>query len=418
MTIALIIVAAGAAAWLNRGQVTEAGGEAYVATREAALLFKGKVRPADKIADRKPYFAFYAGGTYVEVPMAPYEDTMQHLMSDKVKLLSLHLSTVHDFRPALAPLLHDQALISGELRWRQVYAAPSGEVIYERVLDADPLVWQQVTHLPGSVAGPAWSPDGQLIAFRNVDENGVGGIYTVTASGGALRLVTETEARVDPITWSADGRSITFAASQMGDADIYSVDLATRQVTEVVSDAGNDFSPAWSQATLAFCSDRTGATEIWIKDEATGRQLQVSKDGGNSHPSPAPRGTRIAWLDNARRLVVFDRATRKRVRIESPKDVSHAPAWSPNGRFLAVAAGDWGSLDIYIIKADGTGSLLLTKNRDANGMPAWSPTFNRLAIVSDTGTRSSVWVLGGLQSYLDRLLNPVRVHTFEPVGKN
>ena len=51
-------------------------------------------------------------------------------------------------------------------------------------------------------------------------------------------------------------------------------------------------------------------------------------------------------------------------------------------------------------------------------MPTWSPTFNRLALVSDTGTRSSVWVLDGLQSYLDRLLNPVRVHTFEPVDKN
>ncbi len=415
----LVIATTGLAAWMNREQVLEPGGETYASTREAAQQFKDKVSPVDKIADRKPYFAFYAGGQYVEIPMAPYEDTMRHLENEQIKLLSLHLATTHDFRPALTPLLHDPALINGELRWRQVYVAPSGEVIYERARDTDPLTWQQVTHLPGTVRVPAWSPDGRLIAFRNVDEAGVGGIYTVTATGGALRLITEVDGRDDAIAWSSDGRSIAFAASQMGNLDIYSVDLSNRQITEIVSDAGNDFSPAWSRAAeeLVFCSDRTGAPEIWIKDLKTGRQFRVTKDGGNTHPAPAPRGKRIAWLDRERHLVILDRNTRKRIRVESPKDIWSAPAWSADGRFIAVAARHWGALDVYIIKADGSGLLLLTKNMNANGTPSWSPTAARLAILAEVEGRSSVWVLDGLEDYLDRLLNPVRFEIFEaPAG--
>ncbi|MEE9269754.1 MAG: hypothetical protein V3V49_05775, partial [Candidatus Krumholzibacteria bacterium] len=273
--------------------------------------------------------------------------------------------------------------------------------------------------LPGTVRVPAWSPDGRLIAFRNVDEAGVGGIYTVTATGGALRLITEVDGRDDAIAWSSDGRSIAFAASQMGNLDIYSVDLSNRQITEIVSDAGNDFSPAWSRAAeeLVFCSDRTGAPEIWIKDLKTGRQFRVTKDGGNTHPAPAPRGKRIAWLDRERHLVILDRNTRKRIRVESPKDIWSAPAWSADGRFIAVAARHWGALDVYIIKADGSGLLLLTKNMNANGTPSWSPTAARLAILAEVEGRSSVWVLDGLEDYLDRLLNPVRFEIFEaPAG--
>jgi hypothetical protein len=411
----LIVATAGLAAWMNREQVLEPGGEAYASTKDAALRFKDQVSPSDKVADRKPYFAFYAGGQYVEIPMAPYEDTMRYLEEEQVKLLSLHVATTHDFRPALAPLLHDPTMINGELRWRQGHVAPSGEVIYERARDTDPLAWQQVTHLPGAVQVPAWSPDGRLIAFRNVDDAGVGGIYTVTATGGALRLISEVDVRDDAIAWSGDGRSIAFAASQMGDLDVYSVDLSSRQVTEIVADAGNDFSPAWSRATdeLVFCSDRTGTPEIWIKDLKTGRQSQLTSDGGNTHPAPAPRGKRIAWLDRERHLVILDRDTRRRIRVESLTDIWSTPAWSADGSFITVAARHWGALDVYIIKADGSGILLLTKNANANGMPSWSPTAPRLAIVSEVDGRSSVWVLDGLEDYLDRLLNPVPIQIFE-----
>ncbi|MFQ5512506.1 MAG: glycosyltransferase family 39 protein [Candidatus Krumholzibacteriia bacterium] len=417
---ALLIITSGAGAWWNRAQLLEPVGATYAATREAAEFFKDKVAAGDKIADRKPYFAFYTGGEYVEIPMAPYEDTMRHLTEERIQLLSLHLATTHNFRPALAPLLHDAALIAGEVRWRQVYAAPTGEVIYERIRDADPLTWRQVSRLPGSVHVPAWSPDGRLIAFRNTDENGVGGIYTVTAEGAALRLVAEVGARQDEIAWSGDGRSIAFAASQMGNLDIYSVDIASGQITEVVSDAGNDFSPAWSRAAeeLVFCSNRSGAVEIWIKDLRTGRQFRVTRDGGNTHPAPAPRGNRIAWVDGDRRLVVLDRNTNRRTRVEVPKDVVSAPAWSPDGRFLAVAARHWRATDIYLVKADGSGALLLTRDMKPDGMPCWSPTASRLAIVSESGGHEAVWVLDGLQDYLDRLRKPIPIHTFPPPAGN
>ena len=45
--------------------------------KKAGLEFRDRVRPDDRIADRKPFFAFYAGGQYVEIPVAPYENVMK-----------------------------------------------------------------------------------------------------------------------------------------------------------------------------------------------------------------------------------------------------------------------------------------------------------------------------------------------------
>ncbi|MGQ0648912.1 MAG: amidohydrolase family protein [Gemmatimonadaceae bacterium] len=59
--------------------------------------------------------------------------------------------------------------------------------------------------------GPAWSPDGQWIAFTTVDRNNEGHLWRVRANGGTPeRLTTESAEYAHP-AFSHDGRDIVFA---------------------------------------------------------------------------------------------------------------------------------------------------------------------------------------------------------------
>jgi len=55
------------------------------------------------------------------------------------------------------------------------------------------------------------------------------------------------------------------------------------------------------------------------------------------------------------------------------------PAWSPDGRRLAFKTTQFGSNQLAVISADGTGETLLTRTfRFSEGQPAWSPDATKL----------------------------------------
>ena len=66
--------------------------------------------------------------------------------------------------------------------------------------------------------------------------------------------------------------------------------------------------------------------------------------------------------------------------VETPKQLTFRraddgqPTWSPDGRRLAFKTTQFGSNQLAVINADGTGEALLTRTfRFSEGQPAWSP---------------------------------------------
>jgi hypothetical protein len=71
--------------------------------------------------------------------------------------------------------------------------------------------------------------------------------------------------------------------------------------------------------------------------------------------------------------------------VESPMQLTFRraddgqPAWSPDGRRLAFKTTQFGSNQLAVINADGTGETLLTRTfRFSEGQPAWSPDATKL----------------------------------------
>jgi uncharacterized protein YgiM (DUF1202 family) len=84
----------------------------------------------------------------------------------------------------------------------------------------------------------------------------------------------------------------------------------------------------------------------------------------------------------------------------------HTPAFSPDGRYLAVAFDQNGAYDIHRLNSDGSGRVRLTntplwvavgpdKQKPWNNVsPAWSPDGSQIAFLTDRTGRWEIWVMG------------------------
>lgn len=105
---------------------------------------------------------------------------------------------------------------------------------------------------------PAWTPDGTAIVFTS-ERNGSADLYRVKADGSGLDQLTRDPAYDDQAALSPDGRTAVFVTTRAGGtADLWTLDLTTRQSKALTSGPGGDFRPAWSPdgRWIAFSSDR------------------------------------------------------------------------------------------------------------------------------------------------------------------
>jgi Tol biopolymer transport system component len=130
---------------------------------------------------------------------------------------------------------------------------------------------------------PTWSPDGKQLAFtsENVELNpgnfvGYSELWLVSADGrDKPRKLNTGDAIL--ASWSPHGHRIAFA-HRIGipaQGDIWTVSPNGGDATAVISDLAVDWSPAWSSdgRYLYFASDRSGSTNLWRIpiDERTGK---------------------------------------------------------------------------------------------------------------------------------------------------
>jgi dipeptidyl aminopeptidase/acylaminoacyl peptidase len=68
------------------------------------------------------------------------------------------------------------------------------------------------------------------------------------------------------------------------------------------------------------------------------------------------------------------------------------PAWSPDDSTIVFASKRSGTLDLYAMSADGSGTRRLTSTKDDDGQPDWSPDGKQ--IVFARGTPARLFVMG------------------------
>jgi TolB protein len=196
------------------------------------------------------------------------------------------------------------------------------------------------------------------------------------------------------------GGAIAFSLRWNGNADIYALNEADRQLVRLTYDPAEDRDPAWSPDGnyIAFASNRARNWDIYLLDLLTGALIRLTRDPGfDANPSWSPDGRWIAFESYRRGsldVYVMSTTGQQVRRFTTGSAPSYGPAWSPDSSAIAFTSFRDGNADIYVRFLDGHEGLVnVTNSPDLDeGDPAWSPDGTQLAYVSGPRGNPSIQV--------------------------
>jgi TolB protein len=267
----------------------------------------------------------------------------------------------------------------------------SGGRVYR--IDSDGEDLEPVTPAGQTALSPAWSPDGQRVAFTLLGE-GRGGIVVQNLSGGNSFVVSgsQTALNITPV-FSPDTRMLAFAHSDERGTDIYIANVLERCCAQrlTVGRFADNLSPTFSPdgRRIAFISTRAGPPQLYVMAaDGTDQELLAPFDygatGSTNAPEWSPDGANVVFhreVTGSPQIFLVDVAGR-RVRQLTSSGRNEDPTWAPDGRHVAFISDRSGRRQIWIVDVE-TGRVRQLATPGAARLPAWSRRLGRTTVASN-----------------------------------
>jgi tricorn protease len=188
------------------------------------------------------------------------------------------------------------------------------------------------------------SPNGARAAFEARGE-----IFTVPAEKGDVRNLTQTPGAVERSpAWSPDGQTLAYLSDESGEYMLHLRDAkGTGEVRRVaLGDAPNYyFSPTWSPDSkkIAYADNRM---QLWVLDVAGGKSKVVDKHttsgGSGFDPAWSPDSRWLAYTkvlpNQLRAAYLYDATEGKSHQITDGQSDVRSPAFDRSGKYLYFTA--------------------------------------------------------------------------------
>jgi len=284
------------------------------------------------------------------------------------------------------------------------------EDFYVWTVGVDPRTGLQTTpprRVSASAGGvPAFSPDGQLIAFHQDAGKNNRKLVVAPANGGAERVLTQGDI-FGPYSWSSDGRWIYYPLFPRGRSDssnaIYRVAAAGGTPERIIQYNQLGGRAPWYYHGLSRDGRFLGigtrplqGSQLKALLDAQGKTLGVAslpsdlRSGTSSDYDWMPTGPRLFLTTQERpstlRAVTMAGGTPRD--LASPAERPRAPSWSPDGRRIAVQLWNGTRFDLAVMNADGSGRRFLNAASEPVEnfvVDYWSPDGRYIAYLGPMG---------------------------------
>ncbi len=160
----------------------------------------------------------------------------------------------------------------------------------------------QLTTAIGNAFSPKFSPDGEQLLFLNQAAQGPSAIWVMGRMGDDPRLLYAGQNPIVAAAWSPDGQSIAFAMSverafayEIFLLDINHPDQPPRRITRGIPDIGGSLDWSPDGTNLLIYAGPVNGREIYRLDLATGDVTQLTFGGNNAAAAYSPDGQYIVF---------------------------------------------------------------------------------------------------------------------------
>ena len=228
------------------------------------------------------------------------------------------------------------------------------------------------------IISPAWSPNGQKVAYVSF-ETGLAKVYIQDIASGKRESVLSQDTQISSPSWSPDGKYLSLTLYQDGNAEIYILRLRDKTLTRMTNQFAIDTESSWSPKgnKILFTSDRSGSPQIYELNlrKLNSKAKRISFEGTYN--------AKAAYLPNEEGIIFVHRSSdglfhiamkynkENFIRILTDAKMDESPSVAPNGNMVIYGITEEDQSMLAGFSLSGA-SFKLPASQGEVREPAWS----------------------------------------------